>query len=212
MFYVVARNVWLKVTAFSTAFYRIYLAQSVADYVVYAWSPLFARFQFFNVIPPTAYDVNTVGIAQSFISTYGFYFLYFTYVTIAANRYTAILRPFKHDQLWSPQRLIAVYVVLGLLPVPLAAIRLWFVYKIVPMDGGYSLSNTEKGLGVVSGYISAVTCVGTCLSTVVLNLHTFFAYRKLSQNNQRAYREEYHLLGKLQRLGTDNEGASPGEY
>lgn len=37
MFVVIARNVLRKVTMFSTAFFKIFLAQSLMDYVVYAW-------------------------------------------------------------------------------------------------------------------------------------------------------------------------------
>ncbi|KAH7713087.1 hypothetical protein AAVH_19569, partial [Aphelenchoides avenae] len=37
MFAVIARNVVKKIAPFSTAFYKIYLAQSVVDYCEYAW-------------------------------------------------------------------------------------------------------------------------------------------------------------------------------
>lgn len=37
MFIVIAWNVLLKVKKFSTAFFKIYLAQSLMDYVSYAW-------------------------------------------------------------------------------------------------------------------------------------------------------------------------------
>lgn len=37
MLVVIARNVVKKVPPFSTAFYKIYLAQSVVDYWEYAW-------------------------------------------------------------------------------------------------------------------------------------------------------------------------------
>ncbi|KAH7695463.1 hypothetical protein AAVH_37478, partial [Aphelenchoides avenae] len=124
-------------------------------------SPLFARFQLFDVIPSTAYDINVIGIVQSFTSIYGFYFLYFSYLTIATNRYTAILRPFQHEQLWTSRRLVLIFAVLLTLPAPLASIRLFFVYKVLPIDTGYFLANVDRWKGMVSGYISAGTCIAT---------------------------------------------------
>lgn len=37
MFVMIARNIVKKVAPFSTAFYKMYLAQSVVDYWEYAW-------------------------------------------------------------------------------------------------------------------------------------------------------------------------------
>lgn len=64
---VIARNVARNVPTFSTAFYKICLAQSVLDYFVYG-NICFIRFTVFDVIPATSYDNQIVGIIEYFVS------------------------------------------------------------------------------------------------------------------------------------------------
>ncbi|KAH7707609.1 hypothetical protein AAVH_25153, partial [Aphelenchoides avenae] len=195
VFFVIASNVSHKVTTFSTAFYKFYLAQCVADYLVYAMNPLFARLQFFDILPSTSFDIQAVGVTQYFLSAYGSYFIYFSYLVIACNRYTAILKPFQHAMLWSCRRMVVIFALLVVVPAPLAAVRVFFVIAPLPLGTtGYVLSNIDPLKGKINGYISAGTCIATCACTLTINLHTFLAYRKLSQQNQRNYLEEYHLL------------------
>ncbi|KAH7713086.1 hypothetical protein AAVH_19568, partial [Aphelenchoides avenae] len=59
---------------------------------------------------------------------------------------------------------------------------------------GYILANTDLQAGRINGYISTSTCILTCCCTLVLNLHTFRAYRRLPKQNQRTFREDYYLL------------------
>ncbi|KAH7693240.1 hypothetical protein AAVH_39727, partial [Aphelenchoides avenae] len=80
------------------------------------------------------------------------------------------------------------------LPFLLSLSKLKGDVRLILSADAYVLINADTSTRVPFGVISTVVTLGTCTTSIVLELWTFAAYRRMSVVYQRRFRDDFNLL------------------
>lgn len=114
---VVVRQVVRKNRAYSSAFFMIFVCQSFVDCISYCFVGYLEQWQALplceghafqgsltfrllqnGLLPPQWFDTAMVGKLVFFLASFGSFFEFTAHVTIATNRFTAIVCPIQHSK------------------------------------------------------------------------------------------------------------------
>ncbi|KAI1706063.1 srg family chemoreceptor domain-containing protein [Ditylenchus destructor] len=170
---------------FRSAFFRLFIARSICNFLFYFCASLPARFgriglfrEFFESLPPVL-----LGFTM-FFGHYTFHADNLSTVFILINRITLILFPISHTKIWKyflPASLLIIF----LAPLPFTAPLLSYDYFVRMQNDNWTFTfdfhrDPEKQY-LKSVYISGVSGFLFCGICGVLNFLTIFIYRRTTK-------------------------------
>ncbi|KAH7711378.1 hypothetical protein AAVH_21327, partial [Aphelenchoides avenae] len=97
--------------------------------------------------------------------------------------------------IWTNRRLVLYLIFVFVLTLCCTGFRLAMTTVIVmKADGTYALLNVTPWVSVVSGTLSVVMSLTTCITCLTLELRTLLTYRRMGAQRQWKHLEDYRLL------------------
>ncbi|KAH7722942.1 hypothetical protein AAVH_09599 [Aphelenchoides avenae] len=138
VFVAIATQVVKRVYPFNSAFYKLYVLQSVFDFLNFLNFTLIIRFNFLALLPKSFNTSNSrLGMIQMLYSGYTVNFGHFCQVVLALNRFTAFLLPLRHNEIWSRRNVAITFGILLLLPASMTVVNFFVHIEPVPVDFGH---------------------------------------------------------------------------
>ncbi|KAH7719281.1 hypothetical protein AAVH_13253 [Aphelenchoides avenae] len=188
VFICILRQICSKCSNFSTAFYKLYVLRSVADYGAYAAGSIALRLTQERVFEASNVAAN-VYIVTNFILISSVFLQLLVYLAVAANRYTAIIQPMRHQTIWKGRSFATLLT---------CAISSSLACSVVWVTCGYLTSfvytNDASALRTILLVDTLAVILPTLFGSAYLEMRAFRAYFQLDKHRRRQYKEDYFLL------------------
>ncbi|KAH7717919.1 hypothetical protein AAVH_14650 [Aphelenchoides avenae] len=164
----------------------IFVCQSFVDCISYCFGSLTFRLLQNGLLPPQWFDTAMVGKLVFFLASFGSFFEFTAHVTIATNRFTAIV--------WSGKSQVLIISCVFLVALAFASIRFFMDIRLAKTAEGFALVNVDRAWSIPSAVTSAAVALVSCTISFTLEVTTLVVYRRMNAQTQRQHRDDYRLL------------------
>ncbi|KAI1709879.1 srg family chemoreceptor domain-containing protein [Ditylenchus destructor] len=167
---------------FSSPFYRLFCVLTFVEILHGLQGSFYRRAYSYGLFLDIFEGNVTLCRVFYFLSGYWSYFQCFAHLTIAVNRFTVFVFPFRYKSLWKPKILVLTLIANALLPLPFLSFRITAkaeYFYVGPNQLG--IKYTDPNVRFLAGMTSAAISVITSLASAILEISALIVFKLQSR-------------------------------